>query len=55
MTREDLVSNELIKEDNDGLRKSAGVTEPHIAAKYNNRKMLEAKWKPVLNCDLFPT
>ena len=24
-------------------------TERHIAAKYNNMKMLEAKWKPVLN------
>jgi len=55
LTREDLVSNGLIKEDNDGLRDSAGVTAPHIAAKYNNRKMLEAKWKPVLNCDLLPT
>ena len=24
-------------------------TERHIAAKYNNREMLKAKWKPVLN------
>ena len=25
-------------------------TKCHITPKYNNRKMLEAKWKPVLNC-----
>ena len=30
-------------------------TERHIAAKYNNRKMLEAKWKPALNCILLGT
>ena len=28
-------------------------SERHIAAKCNNMKMLEAKWKPVLNCN-FP-
>ena len=30
-------------------------TERHIAAKYNNSKMLEAKWKLVLNCNLLGT
>jgi len=30
-------------------------TERHIAAKYNNVKMLEAKWKPVSNCNLLGT
>ena len=30
-------------------------TERHIAAKHNNRKMLEAKWKPFLNCKLLGT
>ena len=30
-------------------------TERHIAAKVNNKKMLEGKWKPVLNCNLLGT
>ena len=30
-------------------------TELHIAAKYNNMKMLEATWKPVLTCNLLVT
>ena len=30
-------------------------TERHIAAKCNNRKMLEAMWKPVLNCNSLGT
>ena len=30
-------------------------TECHIAAKFNDRKMLEAKWKPILNYNLIDT
>ena len=30
-------------------------TERHIAVKYSNMKMLEAKWKPVLKCNLLDT
>ena len=29
--------------------------ECHIAAKFNDRKMLEAKWKPILNYNLIDT
>ena len=29
--------------------------ECHIAAKVNNRKMFEAKWKPILNYNLIGT
>ena len=31
------------------------VCECHIAAKYNNSNMLEAKWTPVLHCNLLGT
>ena len=41
--------------DNDALRESAGEIVRHNAAEYNNKKMLEAKWKPALNCNLLRT
>ena len=37
------------------LGKRKYETECYIAAKYNSSKMLEAKWKPVLNCNLLST
>ena len=37
---------------NDILFTNSRLAECHIAAKFNNRKMLETKWKPILNYNL---
>jgi len=55
------ISEAVGKKDFKGLKdKNLGKrnyeTQCHIAAlKYNNVKMLEAKWKPVANCNLLGT
>ena len=43
-------SPDIVSYDAKELVKRKYETECHIAAKYNNSKMLEAKWKPVRDC-----
>ena len=47
----EIVNRTSVKE----LVKRKYETECHIAAKFNDRKMLEAKWKPILNYNLIDT
>ena len=48
-------SPDIVSYDAKELVKRKYETECPIAAKYNNSKMLEAKWKPVRDCNSLGT